>query len=70
MSSLKELCSGLPVDPLPPRRPRDESVPHAPVRTPNLSDDERRVSPHPDFSKPFPRSVFKKRPPFTLVNLA
>ena len=43
MSSMKEICSGLPVDPLPSPRERDESVPHAPVRTLNLSDDERRV---------------------------
>ena len=44
MSSLKEVCSGLPLDPLPPRRPRDEAVPHAPVRTPNLNEAQRRVS--------------------------
>lgn len=44
MSSLKELCAGLPVDPIPPpQEKRDGSVPHAPVRTAVLSDDERRV---------------------------
>lgn len=43
MASLKELCDGLPVDPLPAPRDRDESVPHAPVRTVNLSADEWRV---------------------------
>ena len=44
MSSLKELCAGLPVDPIPPpQEKRDVSVPHAPVRTAVLSDDERRV---------------------------
>ncbi|KAJ7359058.1 Urocanate hydratase [Desmophyllum pertusum] len=44
MASLKELCDGLPVDPLPSPRDRDESVPHAPVRTVNLTDDERRLA--------------------------
>ena len=43
MASLKEICSGLPVDPLPSPRDRDHSVSHAPVRTVNLSLDERRV---------------------------
>ena len=43
MASLKELCDGLPIDPLPSPRDRDNSVPHAPVRTVNLSADERRV---------------------------
>ncbi|BFZ08472.1 hypothetical protein BsWGS_11511 [Bradybaena similaris] len=44
MSTLKELCSGIPLDPLPELRPRDESVPHAPVRTPDLSKDEERLA--------------------------
>lgn len=44
MESLKFLCSGLPLDPLPPRRPRDPSVPHAPVRHPNLSLEEKKAS--------------------------
>ncbi|XP_060071022.1 urocanate hydratase-like [Ylistrum balloti] len=44
MSSLKEICEGLPLDPLPPRRERDESVPHAPVRTPDLSPEEQRLA--------------------------
>lgn len=44
MASLKDLCSGLQVDPLPPRRERDNSVPHAPVRTVNLTADERRLA--------------------------
>lgn len=43
MASLKELCDGLPIDPLPSPRDRDDSVPHAPARTVNLSADERRV---------------------------
>lgn len=46
MSSLKEICVGIPTDPLPRARERDESVAHAPVRTPNLSHDEQRVSPN------------------------
>jgi len=42
MSSLKEICDGIP-DPLPQRRQRDETIPHAPVRTPDLSPAEQRV---------------------------
>ncbi|RMX52942.1 hypothetical protein pdam_00010933 [Pocillopora damicornis] len=44
MESLKDLCCSLPVDPLPPPRERDNSVPHAPVRTVNLTADERRLA--------------------------
>ena len=45
MGSLKEICAGLPLDPLPPKvRERDSTVPHAPTRTPNLSASEERVS--------------------------
>ncbi|KAL2091216.1 hypothetical protein ACEWY4_013479 [Coilia grayii] len=44
MSNLKEICSGLPLDPLPPNRGRDPSVPHAPVRTPNLSPEQERLA--------------------------
>ncbi|XP_071153781.1 urocanate hydratase-like [Mytilus edulis] len=43
MSSLKEVCDGIP-DPLPPRRQRDETVPHAPVRTPDLTPAEQRLA--------------------------
>lgn len=43
MSSLKDVCSGLPLDPLPPNQGRDPSVPHAPVRAPNLTAEEERV---------------------------
>ncbi|XP_047014324.1 urocanate hydratase isoform X2 [Ictalurus punctatus] len=42
MTSLKELCRGLPLDPLPTNRGRDPDVPHAPVRTPNLTAEEKR----------------------------
>ena len=41
--SLKDLTGGLPLDPLPPPRQRDENVPHAPARTTRLSADEERV---------------------------
>lgn len=44
MSSLKEICAGLPLDSLPQNHGRDPSVPHAPVRTPNLTAAEERVS--------------------------
>lgn len=44
--TLANLCAGLPVNPLPPARPRDESVPHAPVRTHNLSKEQQQVNVH------------------------
>uniref|UniRef100_A0A671W4Y6 Urocanate hydratase n=2 Tax=Sparus aurata TaxID=8175 RepID=A0A671W4Y6_SPAAU len=44
MSSLKEVCSGLPLDPLPPNRGRDPNVPHAPTRSPNLTAEEERLA--------------------------
>lgn len=44
MSSLKDICSGLPLDPMPPARERDDSVPHAPNRTNNLTDEEQRIA--------------------------
>lgn len=50
MATLTELCGGLPLDPLPPLRPRDPSIPHAPTRTPNLSTDEKKVSINSDFT--------------------
>ena len=44
MDSLKGICSGLPLNPLPPKQEkRDTSVPHAPNRTPNLSAQEEKV---------------------------
>ena len=44
MASLKDICSGLPLDPLPfKQEQRDTSVPHAPVRTPSLSPCEEKV---------------------------
>uniref|UniRef100_A0A672YZY7 Urocanate hydratase n=1 Tax=Sphaeramia orbicularis TaxID=375764 RepID=A0A672YZY7_9TELE len=44
MSTLKEICSGLPLDPLPPNRGQDPSVPHAPIRTPNLTAEDERLA--------------------------
>ncbi|XP_053377371.1 urocanate hydratase-like isoform X3 [Mercenaria mercenaria] len=44
MSSLKDICEGVPVDPLPEPKNRDESVPHAPVRTPDLTREEQRLA--------------------------
>lgn len=43
MATLVEVCRGLPLDPLPPFRPRDPTLSHAPVRTPLLSQDEKKV---------------------------
>lgn len=39
MTTLQEICSGIPLDPMPPApsKERDDLVPHAPVRTPNLT---------------------------------
>uniref|UniRef100_UPI00398F3914 urocanate hydratase n=1 Tax=Pristiophorus japonicus TaxID=55135 RepID=UPI00398F3914 len=44
MSSLRELCSGLPLRPLPPNRGRDSRMPHAPVRTPHLTPEDEKVA--------------------------
>uniref|UniRef100_A0A8C9YPB5 Urocanate hydratase n=1 Tax=Sander lucioperca TaxID=283035 RepID=A0A8C9YPB5_SANLU len=44
MSSLKDICSALPLDPLPPNRGRDPKLPHAPIRTPNLTAEEERLA--------------------------
>ncbi|KAL1790570.1 urocanate hydratase [Sigmodon hispidus] len=44
MSSLQELCSGLPLRPLPENQGRWPGVPHAPVRTPNLSPTEEQLA--------------------------
>ncbi len=43
MSTLEEICSNLPVDPLPPSRTRNPSVPHAPVRNHRLNPTEQKV---------------------------
>ncbi|XP_045625736.1 urocanate hydratase isoform X1 [Procambarus clarkii] len=42
--TLVDLCAGLPLDPLPPPRPRDPTVPHAPIRAHNLSLQQQQVA--------------------------
>ncbi|KAK6473833.1 urocanate hydratase [Huso huso] len=44
MSSLKEVCGGLPLNPLPPNQGRSNRVPHAPVRVPNLTPQEEKLA--------------------------
>ncbi|XP_064422410.1 urocanate hydratase [Latimeria chalumnae] len=44
MGSLKELCAGLPLKPLPSNHGRSSRVSHAPVRAPNLSRDEEKLA--------------------------
>nr|XP_023661226.1 urocanate hydratase [Paramormyrops kingsleyae] len=44
MCTLKDLLKGLPLDPLPPNTGRDPNIPHAPVRTPNLSAQEEKLA--------------------------
>ncbi|XP_038628154.1 urocanate hydratase [Tachyglossus aculeatus] len=44
MSSLEQLCQGLPLSPLPENKGRRSGVPHAPVRTPNLSLEEEKLA--------------------------
>lgn len=40
--TLDDLCAGLPTDPLPPPHPRDPNIAHAPVRTHNLSQQQKQ----------------------------
>ncbi|KAH0630186.1 hypothetical protein JD844_012899 [Phrynosoma platyrhinos] len=44
MSTLKEICGGLPLYPLPENRGRKDGIPHAPVRTPNLTMQEEKLA--------------------------
>lgn len=44
MSTINEICSGLPTDPLPQWRQRDETVPHAPRRTTNLTTEQKSLA--------------------------
>nr|XP_056702885.1 urocanate hydratase [Euleptes europaea] len=44
MSSLKEICGGLPLHSLPENRGRKDGIPHAPVRTPNLTEHEEKLA--------------------------
>lgn len=43
MKRLKCVCSGLPVDDLPQKKPRNENISHAPVRNHGLSSKEKQV---------------------------
>ena len=43
-ASLQIICDGLPLNPLPQERKRTDSLPHAPVRNPKLTQNEKRVS--------------------------
>lgn len=43
MDTLKKLCAGLPIDPLPDKRIRDPSIAHAPVRNHQLTEAEQKV---------------------------
>ncbi|CAL8382208.1 unnamed protein product [Boreogadus saida] len=44
MSTLEEICSGLPVEPLPENGGRNPGLPHAPTRTPHLTAAEERLA--------------------------
>ncbi|XP_050835342.1 urocanate hydratase isoform X2 [Serinus canaria] len=44
MTSLKEICRGLPLNPLPENKGRRKGIPHAPVRTPNLTAQEKKLA--------------------------
>lgn len=44
MSELRKLCEGLPLSPMPDRKPRDNSIPHAPVRTTSLTAHEEKLA--------------------------
>lgn len=39
-----KLCSGLPLNPMPNLKPRDETIPHAPKRIMNLSLEEKKLA--------------------------
>ncbi|XP_058023804.1 urocanate hydratase [Ahaetulla prasina] len=44
MSTLKAICAGLPLHPLPENRGRKSGIPHAPVRSPNLTASEEKLA--------------------------
>ncbi|XP_003217824.2 urocanate hydratase [Anolis carolinensis] len=44
MSTLKEICGGLPLYPIPKNRGRTAGIPHAPVRTPSLTVQEKKLA--------------------------
>ncbi|XP_014802140.1 PREDICTED: urocanate hydratase-like [Calidris pugnax] len=62
MTSLKEICRGLPLSPLPENRGRRKGIPHAPVRTPNLTAQEKKLALH-NALRYFPPEIQKKLAP-------
>ncbi|XP_068939951.1 urocanate hydratase [Petaurus breviceps papuanus] len=44
MSNLRQLCNGIPLHPLPENKGRKDGLPHAPVRTPNLTPEEKQLA--------------------------
>ena len=55
--ALRLLCGGLPVNPVPPPRHRDETLPHAPTRTPVLNAYQQKVRGTTDLYKYSPDAV-------------
>lgn len=43
-AALRRLCAGLPVNPLPPPRRRDQTMPHAPARVPALDAHQQKLA--------------------------
>ncbi|OPJ72008.1 urocanate hydratase isoform B [Patagioenas fasciata monilis] len=62
MTSLKEICRGLPLYPLPENRGRRKGIPHAPVRTPNLTGQEKKLALR-NALRYFPPEIQKKLAP-------
>lgn len=57
--TLQALRGGVPVNPLPPRRDRDPTVPHAPNRTPNLTRKQEKVGVYSSSTKtPTPQTLY------------
>lgn len=44
MASLREICAGLPLNPLPPPRKRNPELPHAPDRIAPLTTEETEIA--------------------------
>ncbi|XP_014671522.1 PREDICTED: urocanate hydratase-like [Priapulus caudatus] len=44
MTTLQDICAGLPTNPLPSPRSRDGSLPHAPTRVTNLTNEEQQLA--------------------------
>uniref|UniRef100_A0A8C5IJP3 Urocanate hydratase n=1 Tax=Junco hyemalis TaxID=40217 RepID=A0A8C5IJP3_JUNHY len=62
MTSLKEICRGLPLNPLPENKGRRKGIPHAPVRTPNLTAQEKKLALR-NALRYFPPEIQKKLAP-------